>query len=182
MTQYWLALAFGVNLVAGSQPFPVRFVRSAIGRPVTVSIDGRLETTFAGKLGFQDAGRSWMSVCADVRSPISQGQFFQVRAVSAGSVGGRIAAAGHIVARFFKSAQTPDQCAGLQLAVWEVLEDGGQQPNFLAGHFQASATPAALEYAAEYYQAANDDGDAIYLQTGNGQGGGGGQGQLSTLT
>ena len=92
-------------------------------------------------------------------------------------MGGNIALAGNIVSHFFAVARTADQCAGLQIAVWEALEDGGVQPEFLSGHFQVHAGDAAIAYAANFYQAAGQDGDALYLQTGDD----GGQSQLTPL-
>src|SRR5205823_685773 len=106
------------------------------------------------KLGFREASRSWTSVCADVRTHIAGGQFAHVLIRDSAKMGGNIAKAGNIVARYFNEAFTPDQCAGLQLAVWEAIEDGGKAPDFNAGHFAARAAPAVLAYAEAYYDAA----------------------------
>ena len=172
----WLYFAFAVASVASPKPFSVQFMQSISGRNVTVCIDGRfVETSFAGKLGFRDANHQWMSVCADVRAPVRPGQYFGVRALSSSNFGGRVAKAGNIVARFFYEAQTPDQCAGLQVAVWKALEDGADEADFSSGHFQVRASYAVISWAQHYYQALNTPGDAVYLQTGNG-GGGAGQG------
>ncbi|MBC8065318.1 MAG: hypothetical protein H7Y17_10835 [Chlorobia bacterium] len=162
-----------------SHPIRVQFAQSTLGRTVTVFVNGRSKTTFAGKLGFRDQNRSWQSVCAEVNKPISAGQFFQVRPTNSQKIGGNVALAGNIVAKHFDSARTADQCAGLQLAVWEAIEDGGPRANFMGGKFRAMATRAAMDYAEDFYQAINDARDAAYLQSG---GEGGGQGQLSSLT
>ena len=77
--------------------------------------------------------------------------------------------AGNIVAANFKDAQSADQCAGLQLAVWEAIEDGGDQPDFLGGHFQAGANPSVMAYAQQYYQAAGQKGNALFLRAFGGQ-------------
>jgi hypothetical protein len=179
MIQVWLTLAVAADLIFAWQPVDVQYVEGATGRPVTVCIDGRyVESTFAGKLVFRDRERSWQSVCAAVRKPIVNGQIFQVRPMRTTKAGGNIARAGNIAARYFDSARTPDQCAGLQLAIWEAIEDGGSQPDFAAGHFRVRATPAALAYAAKYFAASETEGEAIILQTGNT----GGQDQISTIT
>ena len=161
-----------------SEPIKVLFAQSGLGRNVTVIVDGRAKTTFAGKLRFREQHRSWQSVCAEVRKPISTGQIFQVRPVNSQKVGGNISLAGNIVAKHFDAARTPDQCAALQLAVWEAVEDGGKTPNFQQGRFRAVASPAVLHHAEEFYQAINEAKDAAYLETAQG----GGQGQLSSLT
>ena len=93
--------------------------------------------------------------------------------------GGRIALAGSIVAKYFDAARTPDQCAGLQLAVWEAVEDGGPHANFGAGRFRVRATMDALDYAEDFYDAIRDaQQEAAFLQGGSD----GGQSQLSSTT
>jgi hypothetical protein len=192
VSQLILSLAFLAHAVTSPQPTLVRFQETTVGRMVKICLDGEtVETTFAGKMHFQDQDTSWDSVCADVRSPVSAGQFFYVVPQKSAKFGGNVAKAGNIVAKYFKAAQTPDQCAGLQIAVWKTLEDGADYPSFLSGRFQVRAGAAAMFFAAQYYQGADDDGNALYLQTlgggqdggqsGGGQGGqgGGGQGQLT---
>src|SRR3954469_7268018 len=101
MHQLIFAFVFFASLFP--QPFRVQYVQGASGQSVQVLIDGRhVETTFAGKLGFRDGKRSWTSVCADLRSPIANGQYFPVRALKSSEAGGRIARAGNIVAKYFK--------------------------------------------------------------------------------
>lgn len=184
MTGLLLALPIILHGMA-PKPFPVRFVQSAMGRNVTISIDGgKPRATFAGKLGFRDASHEWMSVCANPRAPISAGQAFRVRTWSTLTFGGSVKLAGNIVSRSFRSAMTADQCAGLQLAVWEAIEDGGWNPDFSSGHFRVNASAAVLAAASDFYAGLGEDGDAIFLQSDSGgpggAGGGGGQDQLTT--
>ncbi len=153
------------NWTRAQLPFQVQFGQSAMGRNVTICIDGRqVKQTFAGKLNFQDERHSWQSVCADVRTPVRSGQVFTARVVNSLEYGGNIAKAGNIVAKYFKFAQTPDQCAGLQIAVWKALEDGSSQPDFGSGHFQVRASQTVIAYAQQYYQAINEPGQAAYIQ------------------
>lgn len=162
-----------------SQPFEVQFARSTVGRNVTVAIDGRSKTTFAGKLGFRDQNRTWQAVCAEVRKPITAGQFFMLRPVNSQKMGGNVALAGNIVAKHFDSARTADQCAALQLAVWEAVEDGGKVPNFGSGRFRAMAAYNVLDLASDFYESIIEAKEAAYLETV--QDGNGGQGQLSSI-
>lgn len=162
------------------QPIEVQFAQSTSGRTVTIAVDGRLKETFAGKLGFRDQNRTWQAVCAEVRKPITSGQFFMLRPVNSQKVGGNVALAGNIVAKHFNNAKTADQCAALQLAVWEAVEDGGKQANFGFGKFRAMASPAVIDLANDFYESINDAKQAAYLETVDG--GGGGQGQLSSIT
>jgi len=168
----WFVVFAISSWVSTPQPFQVQFARSEVGRDVVVCIDGqKVERTFAGKLTFRDQNHTWQSVCADVRSPIRHGEIFTVRAFRASKVGGNIALAGNIVAKFFKSAQTPDQCAGLQIAVWKAIEDGTEQADFGSGRFQVRATQSVLAYAQQYYQGIGEPGEAIYIQSSPGQSG-----------
>lgn len=183
MLQVWSAIAVGVQTLGSAPALPVQFSGQVRGQTVTVCLDGRfVETTFAGKLSFRDANRRWISVCADVRAPISGGQRYVVGPVNSRLVGGGVTLAGNIVAKWFNAAQSAEQCAGLQLAVWEAIEDGGLAADFSSGRFQAKASPVALAYARKYYQAAGEDGEAVFLQAqGGGAGGGGGQSQISSI-
>lgn len=190
MNPVWLMYLVLSTWVSTPRPFQIQFAHSAVGQNVVVCIDGEtVEQTFAGKMTFRDERHSWQSVCADVRSPVAQGQVFTVTAFNSKKVGGNVEKAGNIVAKYFKSAQTPDQCAGLQIAVWKALEDGEEQPDFSSGRLQVRASQSVLNYAYQYYQAISTPGQAAYIATGGGPsaaagaaGGGGGQSQLSTLT
>jgi hypothetical protein len=151
MIQAWGFLAFATNALITPPSFPIQFAHGLAGREVMICIDGKVEKTFAGKMGFRDQAHAWSSVCADVRSPVGAGETFTVQALSTATVGGNYAMAGNIVAKYFNRAQAPDECAGLQLAVWKVIEDGYESPNFLSGHFQAQASPAVMIFAREFY-------------------------------
>jgi len=152
VTQIWLILVAAAHIAAAWQPFDAQFVRSGMGREVTICLDGqKVERTFAGKMGFRDVSGTWWSVCADVRSPVSHGHISTMQPANSLKLGGNIAKAGSIVARCFKDAQTADQCAGLQVAVWKAIEDGPDVPDFNSGRFQVRASSAIIGYAQQYY-------------------------------
>ncbi len=164
MTTALLAAAM-IGQTTKPEPFKIQYGKAVAGRNVQLSINGgRVHTGFAGKLAFRDQNRSWSSYCAQVSSPIVSGQYFMVILLSSKKKGGNIAKAGNIVAKFFSKAQTADQCAGLQLAIWEAIEDGGTKPNFLGGKFQAQGSREVMAFAEEFYGAVSEDGDAIYLE------------------
>ena len=180
MVQFWLSLVLVANMVMAWRPFDAQFVRSAVGENVSICLDGQnVHSTFAGKLGFRDNSGTWLSVCADVRSPIMQGQISTMHPANSAKVGGRVAAAGDIVAHFFRQAQSPDECAALQLAVWKVLEDGPGESDFGSGHFQAMASSPVISLAQQFIVVAALDKSpepAAYLATT------GGQSQLTSTT
>lgn len=142
----------------------IKFAKVLTGKTIRVLVDGRVEKTFAGKMGFQDVNHSWQSVCADIHSPVSEGQFYRVRPVNSEIAGGNYAKAGRIVAKYFHEATTPEQCAGLQIAVWEAIEVGGDKPVFNTGKFQVQADSETMYYATMYYSAAQQP-----VNTGNAQ-------------
>lgn len=161
------ALAFAIERLP-SAPFLAQFVGNGPGQKVKICLDGRkAHTTFAGKLVFRDSKGTWSSVCSNVRAPIARGRASQMRTWRTSVVGGNRQLAGNIVAASFARAVTPDQCAGLQLAVWEALEDGGRTPDFLSGRFQALASPAVLAFAQDAYGSSATESDATFVETGD---------------
>ena len=149
------------------QPFKIQFVRSITGMNVEVLLDGQhLKTSSAGRLYIRSATNSAGSYCGDIRSPMRSGQYFSVVQRNSKDVGGNIAKAGNIVAAGFHKARTNAECAALQLAIWEAVEDGGKLPDFSSGHFAARAPSNVLALAAEFYEAVSTPGKAILLQTG----------------
>jgi len=177
MTTLTLAIGLASSYLAGPKPIEVQFARAVTGQNVTIMIDGRYtRSTFAGKLGFRDQNRTWLSLCADVRAPIASGQLFVVKPRFSSQVGGNAKLAGNIVAKYFKLAKTPDQCAGLQIAVWEAMEDAGQHADFASGRFRVRATAAALDYGQDFYEAIYEAREAAFLESQNGDG----QNQIST--
>jgi hypothetical protein len=133
---------------------PIQYVGPVSGEMITIQIDGRTEQSWAGKLQFQDEnGRQWSSYCADLRSPIMEGQGYGVNIIAATKGGGNVPLAGKIVSLGFNKARTAAQCAGLQIAVWEALEYGrhaiGNRSNL-----KVDANPETMNYAHQFYLAA----------------------------
>lgn len=178
MSSICVLVGMAAQVFGPAQPIEVQFAQSLNGQMVRVMIDGRqTKTTFAGKLGFRDAHRAWQSLCAEVRRPIQARQHFLVRPASSLKLGGNVALAGNIVAKHFYGAKTAEQCAGLQLAVWEAMEDGGKFADFASGRFRAMATQSALDYGQEFYEAIYEAKEAAFLQAGDD----GGQSQISPI-
>ncbi|MBS1723149.1 MAG: hypothetical protein JSS66_09390 [Armatimonadetes bacterium] len=177
------ALTSIVAHLTAPQPFVIQYVGEAAGLQVRVCLDGRkVETCYAGKLLFRDKDRSWSSVCAAVRAPVGRRQAYVVQALNSSRGQANVKLAGAIVAKWFDQAQTPAQCAGLQLAVWEAIEDGGSRADFGSGHFMAQASTEALQFAMMAYQdPGGDTSGSAYLKTTD-KGSGGGQSQMTPFT
>jgi hypothetical protein len=173
MGPFWLSLVWVAQGIWAWQPFDAQFTGSTVGESVSISIDGqRPHTTFAGKLSFRDNSGTWISVCADVRSPVVQGHISQMKPADTMKVGGRFASAGHIIAHCFQRAQSPDECAALQLAIWKTLEDGAENTDFQVGHFRAAASNAIISLAVAMMATAKLDKDtssAVVLAAATGQ-------------
>lgn len=173
MSQLAAAIALGLQLIAPPQPVPVQFVTQTAGRNVTICLDGRdVRATFAGTLGFRDRRTTWLSVCAGVRQPVRTGQSFWVLPTRTSRVGGNVRLAGNIAAKYLGAAKSNDECAALQLAIWEAIEDGGRHADFANGHFAARASDAVLSLAEEVYEAVETPGEALWLETDGSAGGG----------
>lgn len=169
MISVGIALALGAQVAATWRPFTVQFVGHVRGENVQIRLDGRtVKRTFAGKLAIRDRRTTVYSVCGNVRGPVGNGQFFNVKPMKSSS-DSRLALAGSIVTNCFEVARTDAQCAGLQLAVWEAMEDGGRSADFQGGRFQANGSKEALAWAEAFYDE-QKAGEALFLWTGDGGG------------
>ena len=165
---FFAAAAFAFHGVASmaavDRDLTVQYAAAYQGKVVQVRTDEGIRRTYAGKMMFHSEGGTWCSVCANIHKHIGGGDIVQMHLHSSKDVGGNIAKAGNIVARFFNEATSPEQCAGLQLAVWEALEDGGNTPDFQNGHFAAQSDAITMAYAMNYYAAVNTAADAVYFE------------------
>ena len=142
---------------------------------ILVSLDGQFFGVFAGQLKLSLNGSSvpTNSYCVDLVDHISSGPTYAVTAQPSGALpnGGRLA---YILNHFGATTATdPDQAAGVQLAIWEVEYDTGD--NLSSGRFVVDSAPqAALDDAAAVLRASAGQSDsASYLQptvAGAGQG------------
>lgn len=168
MTPSLVGLAILGKMLAPAQPFPIQFAQEGRGQMVAICLDGlTAKRSFAGKLVMRDRNSTWQSVCAGVRRPVAVGQTFPVRPWNTWMVGGHARLAGNIVAAHFRQAQSAEECAALQLAVWEAMEDGGKRPDFENGAFAARGGGNVVALATAYYQSADKPGIAMFMQTGN---------------
>ena len=147
----------------------------------TIRVDGgKSETVYAGKLEFQDGKNTIITVCADATSALnSSAHDYSVGTTNAFGKSG-IDAAGRIVGTYFNSATTADQQAGLQLAVWSALYNGGSTFDASGKGFSVTGVSSDVLKDASYYYLAADLSakTAIYYST---PANCGGQSQLSVV-
>lgn len=171
-----------VLAVSFSQADSLKYLGTDLGShvdQVKVSLyGGHSSTVDAGVLKFKDSTThtTLFTVCADLGS-ILNGSSHSYSISSTNPLGTTgIDLAGKIVASFLSSAVTANEQAGLQLAVWAAIYNGGTSLN-LNGTFKASNyNSATASYAQTYYAAVNNNfGSATYYRTSAN----GGQSQLA---
>lgn len=120
---------------------------------VKISVNGSsFKSVFAGELKFSTSGGSLSTYCVDALSPLgSSAKSYTVsELVQTSSTG--LGRAASILANHQASAITAAQQAGLQLAIWEALYDGGSTFNANSAGFKVTgASSAALSFASTYY-------------------------------
>ncbi|MCE9557630.1 MAG: PEP-CTERM sorting domain-containing protein [Armatimonadetes bacterium] len=154
--------------------YDVKFLGTGAGKSVGITINGSNKTVFAGKLNFKKnpSGPSFQTVCADLGVSISGGAVYGVTSSFSNVGTTAVKKAGNIVGASFNSANSNDDAAALQLAVWEALYDGASAPSFSSGNFKTSASSSVKTKATAYYAKISQAGNALYLKatpTGSGQ-------------
>jgi len=145
----------------------LHFEGTNLSHPDTVKIDlnGNQNNVDAGKLDFQFSnGTNLVTVCADLNRILNGGALqYNVSSTDPNGNTG-IDEAGKIVAKYFTGAVTADEQAGLQLAVWSAIYNGGNSFNANGSHLKISdANNATLAYAEQYYSAISlHNGSAAY--------------------
>ncbi len=136
----------------------------------SISVNGSsFNTVMAGQLNFTDGTNSIDTYCADAASLLSGSGFFSyVPSTVDLSGASNLSLAGRIAANSFATATTADQQAGLQLAIWSAIYDGG--PNFDANgaNFKVTGVNAnALNFANTYFTLNTDPGDQVVTYFGS---------------
>jgi hypothetical protein len=166
------------------------FVRTDMGDSVTIKNNGTSENVFAGQLNLQIYGGTGYSqleyqydtYCVDLQHTISPGAQFLVNPQSTSTglnMGGQIAylydkyALGLYGSSYVLN--TNDQVAGLQIAIWNLLDDSSYTLQTSSGNFQLTTTGAMATDAQTYLTDASTHSDyAMWLSEVSG-----GQSQLA---
>lgn len=157
----------------------ITFLNVDCGQSVNITYNSNARGVFAGKLKFHNnvSNQDMLTVCCDLDNTISGGQTYNCNAFNSSGVGGGITLAGNIVGGGFISASSNEDCAALQLAVWEATYDGvgnGGVADFTNGIFGADISGSLLTAATGYYALTGVPGSATYykpdpLNAGQGQ-------------
>ncbi len=139
----------------------------------SVSVNGgAFSTLYAGSLKFTDGTETLYTYCADPLATLNS----SFNTYSAGLVdlsgSGSMSLAGKILATNYFNASSADEQAGLQLAIWSALLDGGPAFDANGANFKVNNVNAnALNFASNYFSSAVDPGDVLvtlYSSSANG--------------
>lgn len=160
-------------MALASQASTFTFIGKDIGDYINVS-GVRNGLVFAGRLNFvdSDAG-SVKTYCVDLLKGFGPGAKWHVTTLDSATQSLRLQEAGNIIAAASVLAKTNDQAAGLQLAVWDVLYNGGSKLDLTTGSFRATANASALGYAEQYFALRTKLGHSVYYKNTCNCGGGG---------
>lgn len=152
---------------ANASLFDMKFVGTGAGQGVGIVFNGSNKNVFAGKLNFKKmpSGPTFSSVCADLGNLITNGQTYGVNSKLSTADSAAVKKAGNIVAANFTSANSNENAAALQVAVWEALYDGASAPSFSSGSFKANLSTSVRAKATAYYNSITTPGTALYLKT-----------------
>lgn len=162
-----------IVVCVAAQASTFKFIGKDIGDYVEVS-GVRNGMVFAGRLNFLDGDAgSIKTYCVDLLRGFGPGSTWHVTTMDSQSLDDRLKMAGNIISAASGLAKTNDQAAGLQLAVWDVLYNGGAKLDLTHGAFKATANASALGYAEQYYALRTKTGHSIYYKPTCNCGGGG---------
>ncbi len=149
-----IAILSLIAIVSAAHADTLTFNGIGAGESASTSFGG----VFAGKLEFTINGNSVETICGDLFHHVGGGDTWNATPQLTSTMSPNFPAAGHIVGTYFSSAVSNADCAGLQLAVWDMLIDGGD--GLANGAFTATASTDAMNAAALDLTAIS--GDAIY--------------------
>lgn len=140
---------------------------SGLARPDTltanVSVNGGAFTSlYAGSLKFTDGTETIFTYCADPLSVLNSN--FNTYSSSLVDLDGAssMSLAGKILATNYQTADTAEEQAGMQLAIWSALLDGGPAFNANGTNFKVNNVSAsALNFASSYFASAVNPGDTF---------------------
>ncbi|MBS1718205.1 MAG: PEP-CTERM sorting domain-containing protein [Armatimonadetes bacterium] len=151
-----------------------------LGQLVTVSghWDGQ---AYASSLNFTSSAiyGNIYTYCVDLDNYIHAGDNWDANVLDSQSLSGGLKEAGNILGNAFFQADNADKAAGLQLAMWEAIYDGGATLDLSVGNFKSTGETAAADaWAQTYYAYRTVDAHAVYFQP---VAGSGGQGQMTAV-
>lgn len=153
-----------VALLAVCSAHAFTFTGVGLGKSVTLS-GAYNGSVFAGQLHFSDAKFGNLTTyCVDLFNQIRTGMTYPVVLKDSTTAESGYKRAGNIVAAAAGQAKSADAAAGLQLAVWKTLYDGGST-NWSTGKVRVQASGSVMNYANKFLCYSSQLGKANFYQT-----------------
>lgn len=164
MKAYSLAICFAATAALSTSAFAQNLQYTGMDRPdalsASISVNGSsFYGVMAGRLNFTDGTNNFDTYCANALTFLNGG--FNTYTPSSVDLSGasNLSLAGRILANSFDTATTADEQAGLQLALWSAIYDGGASFDANGTNFKVSGVNAnALNFASSYYLLNTDPG------------------------
>jgi hypothetical protein len=143
-----ISLAVGTMVMAMAslaQAGPISLMGTGLGTAVTISHNGSDVQVLAGEIVVDYGASGLTAYCVDLDHDMESNWIALTAPVS--TVNGGLAIA-YLYDHFASAVTTATQAAGLQIAIWEVLDDFGGSLDLSSGNFRLSG-PSPLLTAAQ---------------------------------
>lgn len=151
-TNLLMALAL-ISFPMSASTLSVTGVDYSLGQVVDLSANGQSKMTFAGIIFAEYENTPLATFCVDLYVAIGIETFQVISNPVDQVVNGRRAA--WLIQNFLPQVMNADQAAGLQVAIWDVVHDGGN--GLGTGSLRAGAAPEPVVLLAEQYILASVD-------------------------
>lgn len=165
MKAYSLAICFAAAAALSTSALAQNLQYTGMDRPdalsASISVNGSaFYGVMAGQLNFTDGSNTLDTYCADATKFLNGSFHSYTPSIVDLSGASNLSLAGRILANSYATATTADQQAGLQLALWEAIYDGGATFDGSTSNFKVQNVNAnALNFASSYYLLNTDPGD-----------------------
>ncbi len=150
------AIVMGVLCISAvAQADPLKFTGTNLSntRSGSITVNGEgPRNVMIGKLNFTTGTSTIETYCADALRTLNTSFHDYTSLTVDTQASGNLALAGRIIAKSYDGANTADQQAGLQLAIWSALYDGGTSFTANGSNFEVDGVSGGvLSYASTYY-------------------------------
>jgi len=149
-TNILMALAL-ISFPMSAATLSVTGIDYSLGQVVDLSANGQSKVTFAGIIFAEYENTPVATFCVDLYTAIGIETFSVIANPVDQVINGRRAA--WLIQNFLPEVLNADQAAGLQVAIWDVVHDGGN--GLATGSLRAGAAPEPVVLLAEQYIAAS---------------------------
>ena len=178
-----LVTLFGTALAGSAQAIDLTFAGMSLPNALTASISvngSSFTSVYAGQLKFTSSSGSLSTYCADALSFLNSSSHSYTTSSLTLTPDTNLGKAATILSNNQAGALTAAQQAGLQLAIWEALYDGGTTFDASGAKFQAKGVSSeVLGFASSYYGSYCDPASNPVTHFGTNQSGG--QSQMTAV-